>query len=849
MCATTKGRLAGLLLCISPALLAAPSPPMPTDLRELAECRHAVERVLWEQRLWPEANPGPRPAFDAWVTLEDVAEQMKDVLLRADALDKRWQQPVDQQALKQEVERMRQSSGDRDLLEAMFDAAGSEERAALCVAMPELVLREFDAAFAADRQVHGPRRKMLEDHLEAGMPLPLALVRGKATHVDRIRRDPSGPDALDGSLPPEALQALLDRFDLAGDAVDGEAAGAASLQRDGKAAHIGMRTGLEERRQVFVLQEVTAADDDTVELATTVWPKQPLHEWWSHARAEFQAVIPRFEIGEQALAKNTSVLPDPLLPGARYGQAAAWTGTEMIIWGGHDGVVPVADGYRYTPATNSWVPLTDFNAPSARWLPSVVWTGLDVIIWGGASTTGGGVTPADHRRFRPSTNQWDTLTAAPISSRYHHVAVWTGSRMIIWGGIENGFGVAASGALYSPGENSWELMTAPSPPSARFRAVAVWTGSEMVVWGGEAGGGVHLGDGARYTPGAPGTWTPVSAAGAPSVRSLHTAVWTGPPLNRMLVWGGKFASASSLADGASYDPAGNAWTAMAAAGGPAARYFHTAVWTGSEMIVWGGTPDNIAWLSTGARYAPASNTWTGPTTLVDAPTGRYIHTAVWSGDRMIVWGGRGEGGRPFHSGGRYSVAADAWAGTGAYAGCETVFANLVPNCGAEQGDPPTGWFRGSFEGGSGEARDSVTFRGGSHSLVVNSSSSLFHNRQEAHIFSGCFPIIPNVSHDVGLHVLVRSEFPVNCGLSARISTTPDCQMWTTASVGHMPVSSGPRWQRLTATLLPPESWIAARIRVTCTATLASSPGFTLNVDDAYAILTPPLIFHDGFESN
>jgi hypothetical protein len=33
------------------------------------------------------------------------------------------------------------------------------------------------------------------------------------------------------------------------------------------------------------------------------------------------------------------------------------------------------------------------------------------------------------------------------------------------------------------------------------------------------------------------------------------------------------------------------WTATSLASAPFPRYFHTAVWTGSEMIVWGGTDD------------------------------------------------------------------------------------------------------------------------------------------------------------------------------------------------------------------------------------------------------------------
>ena len=43
-----------------------------------------------------------------------------------------------------------------------------------------------------------------------------------------------------------------------------------------------------------------------------------------------------------------------------------------------------------------------------------------------------------------------------------------------------------------------------------------------------------------------------------------------------------------LRDGALYDLASDAWSPMSAAGAPSARYDGTAVWTGSRMIVWGG---------------------------------------------------------------------------------------------------------------------------------------------------------------------------------------------------------------------------------------------------------------------
>src|SRR5438876_3819498 len=71
----------------------------------------------------------------------------------------------------------------------------------------------------------------------------------------------------------------------------------------------------------------------------------------------------------------------------------------------------------------------------------------------------------------------------------------------------------------------------------------------------------------------------------------------------------------------------DSWTATSTTGAPAARAFHTAVWTGSEMIVWGGF-NNGSNFNTGGRYNPSTDSWTA-TSTTGAPAGRSYHTAVW----------------------------------------------------------------------------------------------------------------------------------------------------------------------------------------------------------------------------
>ncbi len=109
-------------------------------------------------------------------------------------------------------------------------------------------------------------------------------------------------------------------------------------------------------------------------------------------------------------------------------------------------------------------------------------------------------------------------------------------------------------------------------------------------------------------------WQPQTGGTPPSVRYSHTAVWTG---GEMIVWGGF--NGTPLNDGGRFNPSSNgglgSWTSLASATGPspAARFEHTAVWTGTEMIVWGGSGAS-SFLNDGGRYNPTANSWTAVTT-------------------------------------------------------------------------------------------------------------------------------------------------------------------------------------------------------------------------------------------
>ncbi len=105
----------------------------------------------------------------------------------------------------------------------------------------------------------------------------------------------------------------------------------------------------------------------------------------------------------------------------------------------------------------------------------------------------------------------------------------------------------------------------------------------------------------------------------------------------MIIWGGDDDSGPYLNTGGRYDPGTDSWIATSTANTPAGRDLHTAVWTGNEMIVWGGSYQ-FGLLNTGGRYDPGTDSWTA-TSAANAPTARFFHTAVSTGTEMVIWGG------------------------------------------------------------------------------------------------------------------------------------------------------------------------------------------------------------------
>lgn len=333
------------------------------------------------------------------------------------------------------------------------------------------------------------------------------------------------------------------------------------------------------------------------------------------------------------------------------------------------------------------------------------------------------------RLRRSDVPRWSETALLDVpEARYEHTSVWTGDvvdqsvagRLIIWGGcnyselpfpqecahyLNTGakLAIARRGIDGSAPATTWQPMSSATAPLGRSLHTAVWTGeaappsarNKMIIFGGcrgdevvcdqafavtacPGGGGATCSDPKRdhvvYDP-ASDLWTPASSEGAPTPRVFHTSVWTN---FGMIVWGGlegyrnPAIADKALADGGilSFDqahPQGQ-WTPIPPPPSDtlSARYGHTAIWSGQRLYVWGGCdrPGLVAWgcaryYNDGASYDPSTGNWTKLPPVPGNFESRFEHSMVWDGRNIVLWGGR-NGSGALKSGAKFDTALGTW---------------------------------------------------------------------------------------------------------------------------------------------------------------------------------------------
>lgn len=393
--------------------------------------------------------------------------------------------------------------------------------------------------------------------------------------------------------------------------------------------------------------------------------------------------------GEGSRSWTWNSLPFPPID-PRYGHAAVWSGSHLIVWGGFSGVAATAglagagirsDGALFDPRSDNWKLVPPAPFPHRPDIPAI-WTGKEMIAWGGDPAQ-----PGLGAAFDPAQETWRALPPpSPFLARGGQSAVWTGSELIVWGGRVAAQAnpaeqpaLSSAGAAYNPGTDSWrEILSAPISP--RDGHSAVWTGKEMIIWGGAVApgrtSGALLSGAGAYDP-ARNLWRTLPAAPSALIGSAH---WTGA---EMLVFGARLAldgaggqqvqgspagapgqdAAGYVMEALAYDPGTNRWR-MLPPPPLRSRTDAGAVWSRDRLVVWGGLARDglspAAPARDGAAYDPGNQRWER---IPDSPIpGRDIgFSMVASGDGAIVWGGKatqpGTSGITFADGAQLSPAA------------------------------------------------------------------------------------------------------------------------------------------------------------------------------------------------
>jgi N-acetylneuraminic acid mutarotase len=657
-----------LLVLLASALAATAAQPLsssggdPLGSDQRLAAQKAIEAVYWRHRIWPEQNPGAKPPLEAVLDQAQLAARVEDSLKKSNALDQFWRRPITSEQLDAEVRRMARESRDPGMLRELFAALNDDPQLiAECLARPALADTLARRWYVSDRRLGIAPGSALKSTFDAWWRETASTISPSLLAAPGLTRATASPEITAAACSPDSWAAT--RF--LPDARAGQVAvwtGSEMLMWGAITYGDGSIPGGRYDPATDTWRPISSIDHpDARSGMKAVWTGTEMIVWGGTGGHSGCCV--QLESGGRYDPQTDAWRPtsiDTGVPASRSGHSAVWTGTEMIVWGGDvNGFGGANDGARYNPVTDAWTPTSTSGAPSARAGHDAVWAGSRMVVWGGGVNTGG--------RYDPATDSWapTSLTNAP-EARSKDTAVSTGSKMIVWGGCGTASGCFTplkTGAVYDPAANTWTTTSLAGAPAGRYELTSVWTGSRVIVWGGctNAQCSTQFSDGGRYDL-VGDAWAPVDVTtNSPSQRAGHSAVWTG---HEMIVWGGCYGGECQLVlnTGGRYDPATNSWVPTSLENAADSRVAHTSVWTGAEMIVWGGH-NNIGQTSSGKRYDPATDHWT-MTNILTAALARENHTAVWTGSEMIVWGGNVQGMGPNNGGARYNPTTDSWVDVG-----------------------------------------------------------------------------------------------------------------------------------------------------------------------------------------
>ncbi len=276
----------------------------------------------------------------------------------------------------------------------------------------------------------------------------------------------------------------------------------------------------------------------------------------------------------------------------------AWAGDRVILFGGNVSG-PAASDETWELVGDEWDQLSPSTTPTARIFHRMIYDGTRVLMMGGSDDTG--ATEYDET-WEYVGGDWNELTGlTPIASGTSHVI----RHEMVW---DDGGSRALALIPTTGGDRTWEfssgdwsLLTlatefgaAASTVAAREEMAGAWCDDRFVVCAGGSGNANYCDDVLELV----GTAWATTVANDFSTpvfpwRFRHRAVWTG---GQFVFFGGSTNTNRAVGpDDCSdttlyaYDPGTAAVSTIGVPTGPSGRYQHAMVWTGGRIILFGGS--------------------------------------------------------------------------------------------------------------------------------------------------------------------------------------------------------------------------------------------------------------------
>jgi len=283
-------------------------------------------------------------------------------------------------------------------------------------------------------------------------------------------------------------------------------------------------------------------------------------------------------VSEDWEARETAPIPQ------RWPAVVAWTGKEIVLWGGESlgGMSALSGGAAYNVESGMWREMSDSPLEGPReagW----VWTGEELVIWTG---------PDDAAAWQPESNTWRAIDEWPLDASFYRRAVWTGTEIL-----------STSGVAVDP--SIGEARRIADAPDLHERASVVWVDGLMVS---------VTGEGAYHS--APDEWIDMAESPLTPLATSGVAVD-----DRMVAVDYEMSAAE-------YDAKGNVWMDLPDV---PLRFYECA--PNVQVFRGGVVVDHCAgialWNETESSWMPVAH---------PVPTPNFPPTILAAGDRLFAWG-------------------------------------------------------------------------------------------------------------------------------------------------------------------------------------------------------------------